>query len=451
MGSEGDVLDEFVHLEQSIPTLDDTPLLADLVDRMRGPAVADLGRFDALFIQHQLANQVPMARALVELGLPAERITWLDVPYTSHARTREALTRQVGIRPEQFVVCDDFRVTRPYAPYQLHRVQTFVKRWLARDERDRRPLLVLDDGAYFLEALATYRIDDLPDVRVVEQTSRGYKKMDGRLDLGLLARRVPIVDVARSAVKKTLEPPFIGLSVVASLQLALERLGATEPATALVLGYGSIGTEVARFLCSEHPGTDVSVWDTDATRREAAALAGHRLHRPLEAGRYELIVGCSGRASFRPSDWPLIAPGGTAVLASGSSGSVELSRRDFIELAESEPHDTIELATAGLDQRDIHADLHFALPQGRRATFVNAGFPLNFDGRVSCVPIPLIEPTMAMMVRGALQAAAAPVGAAGPIELDAAFCAALEQEFLLRIPPHLAALVPVSAPPLQSA
>ncbi|MDY7100975.1 MAG: hypothetical protein S0880_07285 [Actinomycetota bacterium] len=446
-----DVLDDFLNLDESIPTLDDTPLLADLVEHSRSAGTV-LDRFDALFVQHQLVDQVAMARALVELGLPPERITWIDVPYTSHDVTRRALTDHVGIAADRFDVCDDFQVTRPYAAYQRRRVQAFVREWLDSDPRARRPLLVLDDGAHVLDALAAYRIDEVDDVRIVEQTSRGFKKINARLDLALLARNVPVVDVARSWVKKRIESPFIGLSIVAALRRALARLGASGPNRALVLGYGSVGTEVARFLASEYPAATVFVWDPDPAKVRTAIQAGHRAHASHGAGSgpNDLVVGCSGQASFRTSDWPLIAPGGTAALVSGSSGTVELSRRDFIELAESEPDDSIALSTDALDERDVHADLHFDLPQDRRATFVNAGFPLNFDGRARCIPIRLIEPTMAMMVQGALQAAGLPGGATGAVELDAGFCDRLARGFVATARADHLALVVGATPTRRS-
>jgi len=49
------------------------------------------------------------------------------------------------------------------------------------------------------------------------------------------------------------------------------------------------------------------------------------------------------------------------------------------------------------------ADLRFNFVD-REATFVNAGFPVNFDGRVNCVPAHYIQPTPTMMCAAAVQA-----------------------------------------------
>ena len=66
----------------------------------------------------------------------------------------------------------------------------------------------------------------------------------------------------------------------------------------------------------------------------------------------------------------------------------------------------------------------------RRAVFLNAGFPVNFDGRVQCVPSFYIQPTPTMMVEGSLQAVRAmDAGQTGRLELDKDFTDWLDPRF----------------------
>jgi hypothetical protein len=155
---------EFLELDQDIPKC--MPILERWIENhcARRP-LADV---TALFIQHQLGNQVPMTQAMLELGLEPERLFWLDVPYTSNARVREALVA-MGIPRRNLIVAYDYDVLEPYAPYQRRRVQELIHGFL-NDPPEQ--LLVLDDGAYFLEAASCFK-DRLPRVAVVEQTSRG--------------------------------------------------------------------------------------------------------------------------------------------------------------------------------------------------------------------------------------------------------------------------------------
>ena len=74
----------------------------------------------------------------------------------------------------------------------------------------------------------------------------------------------------------------------------------------------------------------------------------------------------------------------------------------------------------------MHSDLRFHFVD-REATFVNGGFPVNFDGRVNCVPAHYIQPTPTMMCAAAVQAVHSTER--GLIPLDEAFSRWLDAEF----------------------
>jgi len=146
-----------------------------------------------------------------------------------------------------------------------------------------------------------------------------------------------------------------------------------------------------------------------------------------ERVRFRLVIGCSGRASFVVGDHVFLEDG--AFLASASSGAVELSREEFIELADSNPLDDIWIERDGLDESSVHSDLRFHFVD-REATFVNGGFPVNFDGRVNCVPAHYILPTPTMMCAAAVQAVRSTERVLIP--LDATFSGWLDAEFRAR-------------------
>ena len=73
-----------------------------------------------------------------------------------------------------------------------------------------------------------------------------------------------------------------------------------------------------------------------------------------------------------------------------------------------------------------HDDLHFHFVD-REATFVNGGFPVNFDGGVNCVPAHYIQPTPTMMAAAAVQAVQSTQK--GLLDLDPGFCCWLDAEF----------------------
>jgi hypothetical protein len=308
------------------------------------------------------------------------------------------------------------------------------------------PLLVLDDGAYILEAIASLAPARRPTrVAVVEQTTRGFIKLNRNAMLRKVVRGLPLVDVARSTPKRSLEPPFIAMAVCAAMEPHLQRhfvTGLNGPC--LVLGYGAIGEQVASFVRHRFglAKSRVAVYDREPTRLAAAHRRGYPVwsREDLDT-RFSLVVGCSGEASFTVGDSAYLAP--NALLVSASSGAVELSRQDFIELAEATAGDDVALLHEGVDPNDVHASLGIRLPESV-VTFVNGGFPVNFSGRLTVCPTRYIQPTTTMMVAAAIQAVKAlEGGGAGVIALEADFCAWLSQAFRELLGDRAAWLEPV--------
>ena len=400
-------------LGNGVQALDaDMPVLRAYVDRYAGRQ--PLRGATALLIQHQLGNQGPQIDAMMALGLEPEKTLWVDIPYTSHASFRSEVARRHGIPDGNFDV-HSYRVLDPYASYQFSRTQRVLGRLL---ENPPERLLVLDDGAYFLEAAMGFR-RQLRNVTIVEQTSRGMMKIEDSPALTRYAARFPVVNVARSRPKLRLESPWIGTAVLLALRHRLKQVEAkwrefaiTPDAPCLVLGYGAVGEQVARHL--RHVA-QVYVFDVDARRRRRAVRNGHRLwDRRGQALipdeqliRFKLVVGCTGRASFSVGDHVFLDR--HAVLASASSGSVELSRGDFIDLAAASEIDDIHIDQDGLADGGLHHDLRMQLVD-RDVVFLNAGFPINFDGRVNCVPSRYMQATATLMVHGAVQALGAQPG-----------------------------------------
>jgi len=353
----------------------------------------------ALFIQHQLGNHVPQAKALIELGLDPAQLFWIDIPYTATPSVRSALI-SLNI-PEPNLLCKQFHLLDKYASFQRLRVEEFLQR-LFKDPPEL--LLVLDDGSYTLEALACLRDPPMPIV-IVEQTTRGVIKIEESAALAACAHRYPIINVAKSTPKMTLEPPFIGYAVCDALSRRLGpvfHVGAADHC--LILGYGAIGAQVAKFANETlgFPRGRVHVFDTKRKRVAQARADGFTAwSKNNRKVLFRLVIGCSGRASFLVGDHALLEDG--AFLASATSGTVELSREDFIELAEASPYDDIEIEKRGLDEFAVHSDLRFRFID-REAVFLNGGFPVNFEGRVNCVPGHYIQPTPTMMCHAALQA-----------------------------------------------
>jgi S-adenosylhomocysteine hydrolase len=406
---------------------DEIPLRLPLLDRWleRAAQQRPLEGVTVLNIQHQLGNHVPQTAGLIELGVSPSDVHWIEIPYSATPAVRSVLY-ELGVPPEN-ILESDFRLLDDYAGYQRARVHR-VLRAFAEDPPER--LLVLDDGAYMLETLAAVR--QFPEsITIVEQTTRGLIKMEDSRALAQRARDLRIVNVARSRPKAALEPPFIGVAVTEALARRLRPLASeTTRNRCLVLGYGAIGKQVAVFLSTElgFERASIYVFDVLDDRMRQARAEGFQLWAMQDGVRFNVVVGCSGRASFHAGDYVFLEDG--AVLASATSGTVELSRENFIQLADSVADDDIWIDRTDLDEGRAHSDLTFHFVD-RDATFLNGGFPMNFDGRVNCIPPHYIQPTPTMMCAAAVQAVRSTE--TGLIDLDPEFSLWVESEFRIEL------------------
>ena len=376
------------------PIPESLPLLDRIVEHYEGEA--PLAGVTALLFQHQLRAQVPMVHALILLGLEEEDILWVDIPYSSNKRVQEEL-RAIGV--ENLRTCDDFRLLMPYSLYQRERAIRACGDLLKSQPEH---LLVLDDGAYFLEAASCFE-SRFRRCAIVEQTSRGFKKLKKNRTMAAFLKELPLIDVARAVPKEKLESPFIGAAVSASIAHNLEGHLACPAADArcLVMGLGHIGRAVAEFL-SQTGGfkeENVLICDPPGQRGGKDAKPFSWWTRD-DGGTFDLIVGCSGTTSFDVGDAVFLNQG--AVLVSASSGAVEFNRRNVVEWATAHEFDDLSIGE-GLDERDLHSPIQIHFP-GRDVTLLNGGFPVNFDGRIRCVPDECIQITMALMVQAAVQA-----------------------------------------------
>ncbi|WP_146197331.1 hypothetical protein [Promicromonospora sp. AC04] len=93
-----------------------------------------------------------------------------------------------------------------------------------------------------------------------------------------------------------------------------------------------------------------------------------------------------------------------AILASGSSAALELDREGFVELADHyEAGDLQIIDRDATMQEGIHASIRFLVGASREIKFVNAGFPVNFDGRSCSLPAHMVQGTRALLYGAATQ------------------------------------------------
>lgn len=183
--------------------------------------------------------------------------------------------------------------------------------------------LILDDGGKLLRALHDHFPEYAHLCVGVEQTDRGIQVIEKMAAEGI-ELKLPVVDMARSPVKKAFEAPMIGEAIVTNTLAALDAASAglsIEPATATVVGFGAIGGATAQALLRR--GFEVNVIDPSPKAQAAAeALGCVTGDRDALLARGQLLVSCTGQTTITPEEYDKLPNG--CVLVNGASGNHEL-------------------------------------------------------------------------------------------------------------------------------
>ncbi|MFJ6216751.1 adenosylhomocysteinase [Streptomyces sp. NPDC092296] len=182
-------------------------------------------------------------------------------------------------------------------------------------------IVLLDVGGYFAPVL-----DDLcarysgTILGVVEDTENGHKRYAERDELPC-----PVVSVARSPLEDP-EDFLVGQSVVFSAEALLrERGDILHGRSALVIGFGKLGSSIARLMHAK--GVHVTVYDIDPVRRAQALSQGFGVARDRDAAIHAagLVLCATGALSLRGEDFPTLRNGAYVATVTSSEDELELS------------------------------------------------------------------------------------------------------------------------------
>lgn len=359
-----------------------------------------------LFIQHHLGPFIARVLAMVEDGLAPESCWFVDIPYSTHDLVAQLIQFDLGCPPQQTTE----PLSDPLAPYaraQAGRVGAMLQ------DLARQPgplgLVVVDDGAYFVRGLGRLAAEDahlaarFRGTAVVEQTTRGHRYLQECCGDLIDAFELRVVSIARCKTKRLFESPFIGAAVRRAVLRQLEdRPDALERLEHLaILGFGPVGEAVALALAQRLPACTIAVVDPDTDKHPAIRERGWRAltmlpNEPGDHDGLDMVLGCTGYNSFKLHQRRLLND--RALLVSASSASVEFNRSGFIELAARLPDDEIEVIDPDDTRRQgIRAEVRLRHEGGKELSFLHAGFPVNFDGRLECVPTRIIQATHCLL------------------------------------------------------
>ncbi len=383
-------------------------LLEELQHRLRG--TKPFANIDVLFIQHHLGPFIGRLHAMIASGLEPNRTWFVDIPYSSNPDVIEELG-ELGFSVHQMTAPFDDPLSN-YGSAQARRVSSLMELFAKR--KNPGPLLVIDDGAYFaryLNSLITNspgQLEHYVGTSVVEQTTRGHRYLCNNALEVIMRCGLSVVSIAKCKTKRKFEGPFIGAAVSRAMRRSIGEERISNAKHIAVIGCGVVGNATAREICRISPDATIDVVDIDASARAKASRLSKNcegLPQLRDDREYDIVLGCTGYNSFHLDQRKLLAD--EAVLASGSSAAIEFNRAGFIELADRYEDDEIEIVNRDKAiSEGIHAEIFLRQEKGKTFSFLNAGFPVNFDGRLECLPAKIIQATHGLLFTASIQALA---------------------------------------------
>jgi adenosylhomocysteinase len=182
-------------------------------------------------------------------------------------------------------------------------------------------LVLLDVGGYFAPTLnALWDRFSGTILGVVEDTENGHKRY-AELD----KHPCPVVSVARSPLKDP-EDFLVGQSVVFSTEALMRGRGdILHGRPALVIGFGKLGSSIARLLHAK--GVQVTVYDIDPIRRTQALSQGFTVTRDRDRALHDagLVLCATGSLSLRGEDFSTLRNGAYVATVTSSEDELDLA------------------------------------------------------------------------------------------------------------------------------
>lgn len=221
------------------------------------------------------------------------------------------------------------------------------------DPSSDKKFLLLDDGGNLLIALHEHYPQFAHMCRVVEQTDHGIQRLEQEI-LGKGKKLLcPVINMARSELKKLFEAPMIGEAILHSTETLLADI---HPSLSIkgkevaLLGFGAVNQATADALLRRKVDpSKIWVFDTDPEKMKLAKERGFQVGTRKDALLHaQLLFSATGQTTITPDEYGVLPA--DAILINGGSGNHEL----------------------GMDQLETKAKAVASLTDGSRFTKLGA-------------------------------------------------------------------------------
>lgn len=352
-----------------------TPILDKIPGLFSEPNATDLHHTYVFACQHILEPKERMFSAFVKFGIPQKNIFVIGKAYSTNQGLLEEL-REEGFQIEQPAFNNQMSFDEQHTN-NCEALFGIFRKTVASPAR----VIVLDDGGGLLSVFNDHfkTLDGGIEIVGIEQTSSGFRRLEKQI------LKFPIINVARSAIKLNKESQFIAESCHEKLLEKFEKYH-IEERRFLIIGLGPVGQALLNQL--RETGEHVVGYDI--------AMGHINLLAKIKETKANVIVGATGNTVLTKEDIEtLVGYEYPTYLLSVSS-----SDREF----------PIQSYRAESDYA-LHTDVQY-----RSITFLNNGFPINFQGNRNEGEIAGIERTICLLMGSVLYLASMEPGVDTPVE-----------------------------------
>lgn len=381
------------------------PLLECLKNIYKVKKSQPLRGYRLLGVQHIQGTSIPLIDSISEAGIKYEDIFLVGKAYSIHPLAADFLLKKGCHFNPQFQMRN---YENPYEEEIEFDIRDTLRKIMSVTEKN-KPILIIDEGGKAVRIIHEEYPEYLHLFKCVEQTTRGIKEVS---KIGLSC---PVINVARSQAKKTVEGPLIAESMLYSLDLLLAKnneLFELKDRKCLIIGYGVIGSIIAEELTKR--GYSISIYDSNVCASNKAREKGFRTISVLDPEMEEvsLILGCTGNSDFDVEHISNLKNG--VLLVNCASSDLEFSSWKIRR------NGTITASRMAPEQPpDLYRpwnNLYKASFHNKTIFLANGGFPINFNGTLDPISPENFQLTRALIYAGLLQVIQ--TNSVGVIDLD---------------------------------
>ncbi len=339
------------------------PLLTFVADELFPDSRLD----DVLVIacQHLLGTTINLFDIFIDRGLKPQDLFVIGKCYSSNIEVIDELT-EMGIYVSPFST--SFQSHISFDDQFLQYIEVFMQHIQSSvNFKLYKKIIILDDGGHLL-LFANDFFKTFDNVVGIEQTSSGYNL------ISKVALKFPVINVARSNVKLTIESPMIAGLIVKKIEKYFTEEGIVSP-NILVIGQGHIGKLILELL--KQNGHYVAGHDLIANKTDYHGEWRNKI------SEFDVIIGATGDTILWPGEFGGLKKG--VILISASSSDREFSAS--------------YLRTMLSENNNCHTNIVV-----NEITLLNGGFPVNFIGNRHSLPPEEIQLTRALLLVAVFQA-----------------------------------------------